>query len=98
MDIASALQHWPLQALLAVVAGIVVLLAPRVLNYVVAAYLIAVGALGLLHFYNGQAIRPQTILALVAGALILIRPNILNYVVGIYLILLGLLDSGLIRI
>jgi len=98
MDIPSALQHWPLQAVLALVAGAVVLLAPRVLNYAVAAYLIAVGALGLLHFYDGQAIRPQTILALVAGVLVLIRPNILSYIVGIYLILLGLIESGVIRI
>jgi hypothetical protein len=98
MDISSALQNWPLQAVAAIVAGIVVLLAPRVLNYAVAAYLLVIGALGLLHFYYGQAIRPQTVIALVAGVLILIRPNILNYVVGIYLILIGLLDSGILRV
>lgn len=98
MDISSTLQQWPLQALAAVVAGTVVLLAPRVLNFAVAAYLLVVGALGLLHFYYGQSIRPQTVIALVAGVLILIRPNILNYVVGIYLILIGLLDSGLLRL
>ena len=98
MDIASALQHWPLQAVAAIIAGLVVLLAPRVLNFAVAAYLLVIGALGLLHFYYGQAIRPQTVIALVAGALILIKPAILNYVVGVYLILVGLLDSGVLRL
>jgi len=64
----------------------------------VAAYLLVVGAIGLLLFYYGQSIRPQTVIALVAGVLILIRPNILNDVAGIYLILIGLLDSGLLRL
>ncbi len=63
-----------------------------------AAYLLVVGAIGLLLFYYGQSIRPQTVIALVAGVLILIRPNILNDVAGIYLILIGLLDSGLLRL
>jgi hypothetical protein len=36
-----------LQPVLALVAGIVILLVPRVLNYVVAIYLIVVGILGL---------------------------------------------------
>ena len=98
MDISFALQHWPLQAVVAIIAGLVVLLAPRVLNYAVAAYLLVIGALGLLHFYYGQAVRPQTVIALVAGALILIKPAILNYVAGIYLILVGLLDSGVLRL
>jgi hypothetical protein len=92
------LQHWPLEALLAVIAGVVILLAPRVLNYVIAAYLLVVGAMGLLHFIYGQSIRPQTVFALVAGVLILIKPTILNYVVGIYLILTGLFDAGILRI
>jgi len=73
------------------------LLVPRVVNYAVAAYLLLVGALGLLHFLYGHAIRPQTVIALVAGVLILIRPTLLNYVVGIYLIVIGLLDSGIVR-
>lgn len=37
-----------LMPLLALVAGIVILIAPRVLNYIVAAYLILIGILGLL--------------------------------------------------
>jgi hypothetical protein len=97
MDIPSMLQHWPLHAVAALIAGVVVLLAPRVLNYAVAAYLLVVGVLGLLHFFYGQPIRSQAVIALVAGLLILIRPNILSYVVGIYLILVGLLDSGILR-
>jgi len=92
------LQHWPLEALLAVIAGVVILLAPRVLNYVIAAYLLVLGTMGLLHFMYGQSIRPQTVFALVAGVLILIKPTILNYVVGIYLILTGLFDAGILRI
>ena len=97
MDISTVLQNWPLQAVAAIVAGVVVLLAPRILNYAVATYLLVVGTLGLLHFLYGHAARPQTVIALVAGVLILIRPNILNYVVGVYLILIGLLDAGILR-
>lgn len=37
-----------LMPLLALVAGIVILIAPKVLNYIVAAYLILIGILGLL--------------------------------------------------
>jgi len=97
VDISTILQNWPLQATAAIVAGVVVLVVPRILNYAVAAYLLVVGTLGLLHFLYGHAIRPQTVIALVAGVLILLKPNILNYVVGIYLILIGLLDSGILR-
>ena len=38
----------PIQPLVALIAGIVILLVPRVLNYVVAVYLILTGLLGLL--------------------------------------------------
>lgn len=37
-----------LQPLAALVAGVLILIVPRVLNYIVAIYLIVVGALGLL--------------------------------------------------
>ena len=50
MDIPTVLQNWPLQAVAAIIAGVVVLLAPRILNYAIAAYLLVVGTLGLLHF------------------------------------------------
>lgn len=40
--------HLDIVPLLSLAAGIVILIAPRVLNYVVAFYLIAIGLLGLL--------------------------------------------------
>jgi hypothetical protein len=97
MDLASILHNWPLPAVAAIIAGVVVLLAPRALNYAIAAYLLVIGTLGLLHYLYGQSIRPQTAFSLVAGVLVLIKPNILNYVVGIYLIVIGLLDAGIVR-
>ncbi|MBK1722393.1 hypothetical protein CKO23_09060 [Thiocystis violacea] len=97
MDIPNMLQHWPMQAVVAIIAGLVILLVPRVLNYAIAAYLLLIGALGVLHFFYGQAIRPMTVISIVAGVLILIKPAILNYVVGIYLILVGLLEAGILH-
>jgi hypothetical protein len=38
-----------LEPIVALVAGILILLLPRLLNYVVAIYLIAIGILGLMH-------------------------------------------------
>lgn len=38
-----------LQPLVALIAGILILIVPRILNYIVAIYLILVGLLGLLH-------------------------------------------------
>jgi hypothetical protein len=92
------LQQWPVEALVAIVAGILVLLIPRILNYAVATYLLVIGILGALHFWYGHGIRPQAVVALVAGILILVKPAILNYVVGIYLILIGVLELGVLRI
>jgi hypothetical protein len=40
-----------LNPLIALVAGILILLMPRLLNYVVAIYLIAIGILGLSHHF-----------------------------------------------
>ncbi|HEY0233174.1 MAG: DUF3096 domain-containing protein [Dokdonella sp.] len=40
--------HVALQPLIALIAGILILLVPRLLNYVVAIYLIIVGIIGLL--------------------------------------------------
>jgi hypothetical protein len=97
MDISTPFQNFPLHAVAAIVAGVVVLLVPRILNYAVAAYLLLVGALGLLPFLSGQGIHLQAVISLVAGVLILVWPAILNYVVGIYLILIGLLDAGVFR-
>ncbi|MBK1701489.1 hypothetical protein CKO41_07595 [Thiococcus pfennigii] len=97
MEIPAFLAHWPLQALLALIAGLAILLVPRALNYAVAIYLLGVGALGLLHFVNGGPVDARAAIALVAGVLVLLRPNILNYVVGVYLILVGLLEAGILR-
>lgn len=40
--------HVALQPLIALIAGILILIVPRLLNYVVAIYLIIVGVIGLL--------------------------------------------------
>ena len=39
----------PIQPLVALVAGVLIFIMPRLLNYIVAIYLIVVGLLGLLH-------------------------------------------------
>jgi hypothetical protein len=41
--------HLALQPLVALVAGVVILVVPRLLNIVVAMYLIIIGVLGLIH-------------------------------------------------
>ena len=41
--------HIEIVPILSIVAGAVILLVPRILNYVVAIYLIVVGVLGLIH-------------------------------------------------
>jgi hypothetical protein len=38
--------------LVALLAGILILVVPRILNYVVALYLIVIGVLGLLQYFN----------------------------------------------
>gem|GEM_PF-4964024 len=97
MNLPSFLQQMPIQAILAMLAGIVILLAPRLLNYTIAIYLLAVGVMGLLFARYGHTVSPQVVISLVAGLLILIKPAILNYVVGLYLLLFGLLEAGIIR-
>lgn len=42
-------------AVLALVTGILILVFPRILNYIVAIYLIILGVLGLLPFFTGAA-------------------------------------------
>ncbi len=42
-----------LAPVLALVAGILILIMPRILNYVVAIYLIIIGLLGLLPYFSG---------------------------------------------
>jgi hypothetical protein len=41
--------HFTLSPVLALIAGILILLMPRLLNYIVAIYLIVIGLAGLLH-------------------------------------------------
>ena len=41
---------YPLQPLLALIAGILILVRPALLNYIVAIYLILIGVIGLAHF------------------------------------------------
>ena len=43
--------HLALTPLLALIAGVLILLRPKLLNYVIAAYLIALGVLGLVRFH-----------------------------------------------
>lgn len=40
--------HFTVEYLLAIIAGIAILVTPRLLNYIVAVYLIAVGVIGIL--------------------------------------------------
>lgn len=98
MDLLANLQHWPLTAIVAILAGVAVLLAPRLLPYAVALYLLVVGALGLLTWYQGGSVRLEPLAALVAGILVLVKPAILSYVVGGYLILSGLLGAGVLQL
>lgn len=42
--------HIPIQPLVALIAGILILVRPRLLNYIVAIYLIVIGVLGLARF------------------------------------------------
>ncbi len=98
MNIPQYLGQWPIEAVIAIIAGIVILMVPRVLNYAVAIYLLVVGTLGVLHAGYGRSISPQAVIAILSGILVLVKPTILNYVVGIYLILLGLLESGMLRL
>ncbi len=41
--------HLALEPLISVLAGILILLVPRLLNYIVAIYLIVMGILGMVH-------------------------------------------------
>lgn len=52
MDLGNPL-FWA--SLLALVTGILILVFPRVLNYLVAIYLIIIGILGLVPFFTGNA-------------------------------------------
>ena len=44
------MNYLPLEPLVALIAGVLVLIYPKILNYVVAAYLIVIGGAGLLRY------------------------------------------------
>ena len=46
------LSHLPHEPLIALIAGILILVMPRLLNYVIAVYLIIIGVLGLMHGFR----------------------------------------------
>lgn len=98
MEIPQLIQGIPLGAVAALVAGVVVLLVPRLLNYAVAAYLILIGVAGLLPALSGHGVHAQPVIAVAAGALVLVKPNVVSWVVGGYLILTGLIGAGVLRI
>ena len=89
------LEFSTLAALIALIAGIWILVLPRALNYIVAIYLILIGGMGVWGMLQSHNISLHAIVALVAGILILIRPTLLNYIVAVYLIIIGIL--GLLR-
>lgn len=43
--------HMPHEPLVALIAGILILVMPKLLNYVIALYLIIIGILGLTHYH-----------------------------------------------
>jgi hypothetical protein len=49
----SVMEVVALSPLVALIAGILILIVPRLLNYIVAIYLILIGVLGLLGHYGG---------------------------------------------
>ena len=44
------MMHFTIQPIVSILAGLLILLVPRSLNYIVAAYLILIGILGLMRF------------------------------------------------
>jgi Protein of unknown function (DUF3096) len=48
------MENLPIQPIIAILAGILILLFPAILNYVVALYLIVIGVLGIIGSRTGQ--------------------------------------------
>jgi hypothetical protein len=86
----------PIQQLIyiiAVVAGIIVLIKPEYLKHIVGGFLIAFGVLGLFTIARAR-IHIQNliyILAIVAGIVIFIKPQYMKYIVAGFLIAFGVL-------
>jgi hypothetical protein len=75
--------------------GVMVLLVPAILNYLLAAYLILLGLFLMLAV--GPPGSLMSVVSLIAGVVILIFPFVVNYAVGIYLLAVGLLLLLLVR-
>jgi hypothetical protein len=82
-----------LETLLAFAAGILALLLPRSLHYIVAVYLLAIGTIGLLRAMSIHGISPIVIVSLVAGIMALVQPRLLHIIVGVYLIIVGVVGA-----
>lgn len=74
-------------SLLSLSAGIFILLVPRLLNYIIAFYLLIVGASGLAKIFPFPWL--ASIMALGAGMVIFLFPKILNQIVAFLLIMMG---------
>lgn len=83
-------QYQPvMEPLLALGTGILILIVPRLLNYIVAIYFIVIGAMSFPRWDLPTYMPLESLIPLVAGVVILIFPRFLNYAVAITLILLG---------
>jgi len=71
--------------IIAIILGVLVMLLPSILNYIIGGIFIASGVFLMI----GGSWLPGAV-AVIIGIIIFIFPAILNYLVGIYLILLGL--------
>jgi hypothetical protein len=88
--------NMPIQQLIyiiAVVAGIIVLIKPEYLKHIVGGFLIAFGVLGLFTIARARIHIQNLIylLAIVAGIVIFIKPHYMKYLVGGFLIAFGVL-------
>jgi hypothetical protein len=89
LSLPFSVSFFPLSGLIggivALIIGILILIFPRILNYLVGIGLIIFGILGIL---GGSWV--MGILSLVFGIVVMIFPRILNYLIGAYLIIVGL--------
>jgi hypothetical protein len=70
--------------------GIVIVIFPNVLNYIVGIYLLLLG----LWLWLGASLIIAGIITLVAGVVVLVFPAILNYIFALYLIAAGVIAIG----
>lgn len=84
-----------MEPLVALLAGVLILVMPNLLNRVVAVYFIVIGAMGLSQGGGPPLVVIKHLVPLVAGVLILVHPRLLNTIIAVTLILVGAL--GLMR-